>query len=334
MVTERQERNEHAATTLEDRQAELASRDLRRQLAAATAVILAAQEHGRRGQDLRSVVERVLQSIQPRAAELLVSAMTLAWRLGRRQVLGGVQTGPAVPDGVLARVVMGADDRARGRLVRAVELAQVLPLERPGDVAAVLAAARRAVTGLETDAGWVVHRSLAMGKHQAAAESGWSLVWVAERNACLHCLAYAGRVIAPYGEFPSGLSYGDHPLRPYGPLVGPPLHPNCRCQLDRTNLRPGELDIGLAREAARSIARGLSDYASNPARFRAVDRLVNGATGLPDAALVQLPRSVIDRARRNFRDGQFRFRPGSPQARAVITQRARDRARTRARTGR
>jgi hypothetical protein len=200
-------------------------------------------------------------------------------------------------------------------------------MEEARDLDAVLTHAQRAVRGLETDAGWVVQRSITLAKHQAAHASSWNLVWVTERNACLNCLAYAGRVVSPLGLFPEGLTYGDNPLRSYGPLVGPPLHPNCRCQLDRTNLAAGTLDIGLAREAARSIARGLSDYASNPAAMRAVERLVSGTTGLPDAALIQLPRSVIDRARRNLASGQFRFRPGSPEARAVIKQRARDRAR-------
>jgi hypothetical protein len=322
--SERQDRNERAVTTLEERQAGLASAELRAQLAAAVAVIQAAQRDGRHGADLAGVVERVLGSISPNAVVVLVRAMTLAWQLGRRQVLGGVQANvKPEPDLTLAEVVMGANDRTRERLGRAVALARELPMEDVDDVGAVLAASRRAITGLETDASWVVNRSVTLAKHQAAEEAGWNLVWVAERNACFNCLAYAGRVVAPHGEFPAGLSYGDHPLRVHGSLVGPPLHPNCRCQLDRTNLTPGTLDIPLAREAARSVARGLSDYASNPARFRAVQRLVNGTTGLPDAALVQLPRSVLDRARRNLRDGEFRFRPGSAEARRVIAQRAR-----------
>jgi hypothetical protein len=169
---------------------------------------------------------------------------------------------------------------------------------------------------------------MALAKHVAAAEIGLNLVWVAERDACLNCLAYQGRVVGPREIFPGGLTYGDHPLRPYGELVGPPLHPNCRCQLDTTNLPAGSLDVGLAREAARSVARGLTDYASDKARFRAVNRLVSGTTGLPDAALIRLPRSVLGRAARNAAAGTFRFRPDSPDARAEIRQRARDRART------
>lgn len=328
----RRVRNEQSMATLEERQAGVASQGLRRELAAAVAVILAAKERGVTGQALSRLIAAVLGAVTPRAAPSLLQAMTLAWQLGRRQILGpGHAKGRPVPDGTLAEVVAGVDQRARGRLDAAVDLAWQLPLleDVDGDVAAVLAATRRAVQGVETDAAWTVQRSATLAKHGAADENDFNLVWVTERNACLNCLAYAGRVIAPRGEFPSGLTYGDHPLKSHGPLVGPPLHPHCRCHLDRTSLPAGSLDVNLAREAARSVARGLSDYAADPARFRAVQRLVNGTTGLPDAALINLPRSVMDRARRNLADGRFRFRPGSPEAQRVIAQRARDRARTR-----
>jgi len=334
MPTSRQEQNERAAVSLETRQARLASADLRAQLAAATAVIVAARQAGKTGQALLDVVDRVLDAVRPQAAAVLQHALELAWKLGRRQVLGHAQGDhPPRPDGTLADVVVNADARARRRLTVARELAHGLRMDSAQDVAAVLVAARRAATGLETDAGWVVHRGITLSKHVAAEEIGLALVWVAERNACLNCLAYSGRVIAPGGLFPSGLTYGDHPLKTYGPLAGPPLHPNCRCQLDVTTLRPGELDVGLAREAARSVARGLTDHASTPARFRAVDRLVSRTPGIPDGAAL-LPRSVLDRARRNLRDNQFRFRPDTPSARAVIRERARDRARRTARAGR
>lgn len=333
MPTQRQDQNERAAVSLEARQAREASADLRVQLAAATAVILTARQAGKTGAALLEVVDRVLDAVRPQAGAVLLRALELSWKLGRRQVLGHARGDiRPIPDGTLADVVMNADARARRRLNAARELAHRLPMDSAQDVAAVLASARRAATGLETDAGWVVHRGVTLSKHGAAQEVGLALVWVAERNACLNCLAYSGRVIAPGGLFPTGLTYGDHPLKAYGPLVGPPLHPNCRCQLDTSSLRPGDLDIGLAREAARSVARGLTDHASTPARFRAVDRLVSRTAGIPDGAAL-LPRSVLDRAARNLRDQRFRFRPDTPSARAVIRERARERARRSARSG-
>jgi hypothetical protein len=332
-VNEEQARNERAAISLEDRQARAASTDLRAQLAAATTIIVTARAAGKTGAALLEIVDRVLAVVTPAIGAQLVHALGLAWKLGRRQVIGHTRGDVRPqPDGTLADVVMNADARARRRLDRAREIAHQLPMDDPRDVAAVLAAARRAVTGAETDAGWVVHRGLTLSKHVAAEERGLSLVWVAERNACLNCLAYSGRVIAPRGLFPAGLTYGDHPLKPHGPLVGPPLHPNCRCQLDTTTLRPGDLDVGLAREAARSVARGLTDHASTPARFRAVDRLVSRTPGIPDGAAL-LPRSVLDRAERNLRNQRFRFRPDSASARAVIRERTRERVRRTARAG-
>lgn len=327
MPSERQLRNEQAMATLEDRQVTMATRQLRARLAAAFAHLRTVP-----ASKLQEEVTATLRAVgaDPGVTEHLVIAMELGFGVGRRQITGQpLGAAPATPDSTLADVVYHANDRVRQRLDQAAALAGQLPMTSDADLGAVLQAAERAANGAETDAAWVVHRSATLGKHVAADERGWNLVWVTERNACLNCLAYAGRVIAPRGVFPGGLTYGDHPLQPYGPLVGPPLHPHCRCQLDRTNLQPGTLDIGLAREAARSVARGLTDYASNPARFRAVQRLVNGQLALPDAALVQLPRSVMDRARRNLAAGQFRFRPDSPQAQRVIAQRARDRARTR-----
>jgi hypothetical protein len=324
MPTAQQLRNEQAATTLEERQAALASQRLRTQLAAAAAVILAAEKDSSPAR-LREIIGRVLRAVDPGVSAVLTGSVQMGVTLGRRQVLGPGHA-PTVADVLrvvsdpsLAQVVAGADDRARARLETAAKVAEQLPMTTHLDVLAVLARARQATTGAETDAGWAVHRSIALAKHQAAREAGFNLVWVAERDACLHCLAYSGRVIAPFGTFPEGLTYGDHPIKPYGPLVGPPLHPNCRCQLDHTTLAPGTLDVGLAREAARSVARGLTDFASRPAMFRAVDRLVNGQTGLPDAALIRLPKSVMERARRNLAAGQFKARP-NPQA-------ARDRAR-------
>lgn len=337
MPSDRQLRNEDAATTLEDRQASLASAELRAQLAAATAVITAARRAGKKGAELAELIGRTLRAVlalgtQESIRTVLLRAAVLGYRLGRRQVLGGTQPADRLPNEVIlmseiASVIGLSWARTEKALEDAIAAAGQLPLESDEDLAVVFARARRAVTGVETDAGWITHRAVAAGKHVAAAEDGWSLVWVAERNACLNCLAYAGRVIAPYGTFPEGLTYGDKPLKPFGPLFGPPLHPNCRCQLDRTNLAPGDLDVALAREAARSVARGLTDHASDAARFRAVDRLISGTTGLPDQNLIRLPRSVLDRARRNLAAGQFKYRPGSPEARAAITERTRERAR-------
>lgn len=177
----------------------------------------------------------------------------------------------------------------------------------------------------ELDKDWKAHRSKILGQSTAAKEAGANVVWVAERNACPSCLAYQGHVVAPGQAFPTGLTYGDAPIAPYGKLVGPPLHPHCRCELEETDLEPGTVDLNLAREAARSVARGLTDHASSAAKIRATRRLLARAdrSGL-------LPKSVRERAARNVADAEFKDRPGSPGARREIAKRRAGAARRKA----
>lgn len=176
------------------------------------------------------------------------------------------------------------------------------------------------------DKDWKAHRSKILATIQAAKDEGQSLVWVAERNACPNCLAYQGHVVAPGEPFPAGLTYGDKPLQPYGELVGPPLHPHCRCELEATDLEPGSLDLPLAREAARSVARGLTDHASAPAKLRATKRLLarKDRSGL-------LPKTVRERAARNVAERQYKARPGSPAAKLEVAARQASRKRVQAR---
>jgi hypothetical protein len=53
----------------------------------------------------------------------------------------------------------------------------------------------------------------------------------------------------------------------------------------------------LKREAQRSVARGFSGYDSKPARLRAADRLLRHPT--------LLPKTVVERARRDVKRGAF-----------------------------
>jgi len=131
----------------------------------------------------------------------------------------------------------------------------------------------------------------------AAQDSGLYLVWVAERNACPRCLDLAGSVVPPGGAFSgNGLSGG-------GPSAKqPPLHPNCRCELKEIEPGdPGGYAAGLRREAARSAALGLSDFAS---RKQLVELAGNVASAAP-----YLPRSVLARAARFATTGDVPTRP-------------------------
>jgi hypothetical protein len=141
-------------------------------------------------------------------------------------------------------------------------------------------------------------------------DNGLRVIWVAERDACLTCLALSGHVIDPnsgagFDEFATFGKPGSAPqVWPPGmPLMGPPRHPNCRCRLRIIAADNAMVPEALRREAERTVARGWSGHASRVSRLGAADRLVRHAN--------RLPLSVNDRARRDVGRGQFstRHRP-------------------------
>jgi hypothetical protein len=203
-------------------------------------------------------------------------------------------------DTALRHVVDRADERARRRLDEATAIAHNTSMADRQNVTTVLGKARSAVGVAEADTRWVANRALNAGTAAVAKEQGWLLIWVAERDACLHCLAYSGRVTTPGVPFPAGLTFAAKALRSGYPLLYPPLHPNCRCRVipwdgSADHPAPG---IALAREAQRSVVRGDSAFASEPARLAAADRLIQRGAQL-------LPRSVAARGSRAVARGRF-----------------------------
>lgn len=122
-------------------------------------------------------------------------------------------------------------------------------------------------------------------------------IWHAERDACLHCLAYQGRIDTGHG-FPEGLTFDKHALDT-GPVDNPPLHPNCRCSVWLVHKDVAQpLADSLEREAERSVLRGWSRPSeSNNARIQAAQRLLNVGT--------DLPKSVKAYAERAIKRGEF-----------------------------
>lgn len=128
-------------------------------------------------------------------------------------------------------------------------------------------------------------------------------VWVAEVNACVHCLAYSGKVAKPGASFPGGLTYGKKSYYPAA-VKTPPRHPRCRCTVEP--LVSQEYADALAREADRSVLRGFSLPSESMAtRIDAADRLVAGG--------VDAPKSVVAFAKKSVRAGKFPTR-GRPAA--------------------
>ena len=138
-----------------------------------------------------------------------------------------------------------------------------------------------------------------------ADEEGMPTVWVAETNACVHCLAYSGVVVKPGGSFPGGLTYGRKSYYPTK-IKTPPRHPRCRCTVEL--LVNQEYADALRREADRSVLRGFSlESESMGVRIDAADRLVKKG--------VDAPKSVIAYSRKSIKEGKFptRDRPaGGP----------------------
>lgn len=143
-------------------------------------------------------------------------------------------------------------------------------------------------------------------------DNGLRVVWVAERDACLVCLALSGHVSDPNAGvgFDEDATFGPHrptPVWPPGmPLMAPPRHPSCRCRLRIITADNVLVPEALRREAERSVARGWSGYDSRRARLKAADHLISRAN--------RLPRSVQERAAKDVARGHFsdRHKPRSP----------------------
>lgn len=163
----------------------------------------------------------------------------------------------------------------------------------------VVGRANQAVHRLRAAARWSVNRGHADGVRAITDPLGYGRVWVAERDGCVHCLAYSGKIAMAGGEFPVGLTFGKSPLTWAEELPDPPLHPNCRCQT--IPWLPGHgmaFPEALEREARRSIARGWSlENEAEGVRLDAAERLL--------ARGANLPKTVQERARRAVRLGTF-----------------------------
>ncbi|HEY3481531.1 MAG TPA: hypothetical protein VGL02_21765, partial [Streptomyces sp.] len=136
-----------------------------------------------------------------------------------------------------------------------------------------LAAARRAATLVRQSIAWTIHRAINDGAAQVADHYGAHGMWVTEPDACVLCLAYAGRLADRDGRFPGGLSTDPRTRSAsLAAIDGPPRHINCRCRLvpwmPYWDTGPGTLPDLLRDQALRSIATG----AARPSESRAARR--------------------------------------------------------------
>src|SRR6185503_13649071 len=92
------------------------------------------------------------------------------------------------------------------RVFATIASAQALPhILRPGDsktVMVIVGKMNEAGNIAERDTRWAVNAAYNQSFRERADAQGVPVVWVAEFDACLHCLAYSGEVAQPGHQFP------------------------------------------------------------------------------------------------------------------------------------
>lgn len=299
-LTQQQQADEAAA--LEEQTAEEADGGVGAALAALIAAALAAWVLAfgtppavGRGARLVTYLVRVRQDVDHaqsglgrRAARVIEGALADATTMGARHAAGFADLASGrrhpVPDVTVSRDVI---DAARGLISAVAEQSRLAGrLLSPRnvsswrDVLTGLGAARRTVSIVRSAVAWGVHQAINDGATQAITALGARALWVAEPDACVICLAYAGHLADRDGRFPGGLSM-DPASRSTtkAAIEGPPAHPNCRCRLvpwrDEWAHGPTALPELLRQQALHSIATGRRrPTESRTARIRAASALL------------------------------------------------------------
>ncbi|MGH3436847.1 MAG: hypothetical protein ACRDRN_10325 [Sciscionella sp.] len=258
---------------------------------------------------------RLLQAVVPSTQRAVDLAEVFT--LGPANPFVPVAARPVVDRQVRAAVVSAE----RNALIQIRRAGSALRLAAsPMDVFSALHLADLAVGSVATGAEFAVNTAANTVPVRLATRLGQKLVWVAERDACVVCLALSGDVIDPnqgeaFDEFATFDTRPPPPVWPPGmPLLRPPRHPHCRCMVQVWN---GALVGGfyswptrLKHEALRSVLKGWSlPSESNAARLRAVQRILrDGQAGeMPKSVQAEGERAL---ARRKFRSRSVpRYRP-------------------------
>lgn len=239
----------------------------------------------------------ILAMRAPTVQAQALAAVLDAYGAGARDALGIVR-GMGIDDiarigrpSSQAKAIVAGLDKAGREAVAAAKLLARAGADIEAVAAPIFAHANR-VQGRVTEA---VNMAGNEGSTAVADAAGLATVWVAETNACVHCLAYSGQIAKSGKSFPGGLTYGAKSYHPE-PLRHPPLHPRCRCTVEP--LQSKEYAAALRREADRSVLRGFSLESESPkVRIDAAERLLDRG--------VKAPASVITYAKRSVKAGAF-----------------------------
>lgn len=251
----------------------------------------------------RAVAHRLRALSWPDMSGRLPGHVVRAVSYGRRTAGPEVVLPPPVLD-----ALPDLDSTARDKIDEAADIADATPVRTQRDLDMIAGRARTGVARASGAVRYAVNDGINSGTADVARAMGERLLWVAERNACLHCLAYAGWSTEPDQAFPHGLTYDPRgPLKAFGTLLWPPLHPSCRCRVRRykgpagpppSNRSLADPAARLAAEARRSVVYQWTDYSSSAGAERAAAALLNAGAGLAD--------SVEKRARALLRRGGHR----------------------------
>lgn len=258
------------------------------------------------GRGIASRIEAITwEEMRPALGEAAVTAHRLGvQRAAERFISPDEQVKARSTKTPRRRKTIPIDANLRADLREAAKVAKT-GIKTATDAATVAGKVRKGKARAEGSARWTANEGINAGTSDVARKMALRLIWVAERNACLHCLAHAGYVTEPGKLFP-GVSF-DPAARGIPAVEYPPLHPNCRCQTrttdapagspprDRSSLSPA---ARLAAEARRSVVYQWTEHASEPAAIRAAEALL--------AAGADLPASVEARARAQVRAAKRR----------------------------
>lgn len=260
--------------------------------------------------DVRSDVNRASSGLGPRAHGALARALDDATRLGGRHAADFLRRASGrdhdLPDLDVSRDLAEAAAHLQATVAEQLRLAARLLSPRVVSVSGWrgvilgLAAARRAATLVRQSIAWTIHRAINDGAAQVADHYGARGMWVSEPDACVACLAYAGRLADRDGHFPSGLSMDPRSrnLR-QAAIDGPPKHINCRCRLvpwmPDWDTGPGTLPDLLRDQAWRAIATGRGRPSESRAARRRAAQALLAQRGLSARVRRQAQATAADR---------------------------------------
>lgn len=197
---------------------------------------------------------------------------------------------------------------ARAKLAQAADL--IVGLQRGSfkTINRQLAVADQAGNIVERTARTVTNSELNEGLAAAAEHVGGRLVWIAERDACVTCLALSGHVVDAGDAFNWRLTFEAKAYPPMGfdangqlvqiELERPPRHPYCRCRVSPW--------LGHDEAAARAVTHDWAD-AIKDAQARgdqvAVDAARKAAAAAADSAAFDLPSALRREAERSVLRG-------------------------------